>query len=147
MSNIKTQVVQFCKDLDKVASNRNSLIAQIATALAKIRSTQAKWAWVRENVAEPIASHYKGRAVIRETRNGSLTFDVKGSEKQKHDAAYSRLRALVSESELLSGSGNTNQRKKTEEVAPRKTKRVSQLLVMFNDLSEAERKAFLAEAK
>ena len=146
MSNIKTQVVQFCKDLDKVASDRNSLIAQIATALAKIRTIEAKWAWVHENVAEPIASHFKGRAVIRETRNGSLTFYVKGEEGVRHDAALSRLRALISTTGLMAGSGNTNNRNKTE-VAPRKTKRVSQLLVMFNDLSEAERKAFLAEAK
>jgi len=147
MSNIKTQVVQFCKDLDKVASNRNSLIAQIATALAKIRSIEAKWAWVHENVAEPIASHFNGRAVIRETRNGSLTFDVKGEEGVRHDAALSRLRALISTTGLMAGSGNTNVSHKREEVAPRKTKRVTQLLVMFNDLSEAERKAFLAEAK
>jgi hypothetical protein len=145
MSNIKTQVVQFCRDLDKVASNRNSLIAQIATALAKLRKPEAKWAWVRENVAEPIAAHYSD-AVIRETRNGTLTFDIKGEEGARHDAALSRLRALISTSELMAGSGNTN-RNKAETVAPRKTKRVSELLAMFNDLSAAERAAFLAEAK
>ena len=146
MSNIKTQVVEFCSDLDKVASNRNSLIKQIASALAKIRSKQAKWAWVRENVAEPIAARYKD-SILRETRNGTLTFDIKGKGKKQHHTALSKLRALISTTGLAKGSGNTNKRNKTEEVAPRKTKRVSQLLVMFNDLSEAERKAFLAEAK
>ena len=145
MSNIKTQVVEFCSDLDKVASNRNSLIKQIASALAKIRSKQAKWAWVRENVAEPIAAHYKG-SILRETRNGTLTFDVKGEEGARHHTALSKLRALISTTGLAKGSGDTNNRNK-EEVTPRKTKRVSQLLVMFNNLSEAERAAFLAEAK
>jgi len=140
MSNIKTQVIEFCQDLDKVASNRNSLIAQIATALAKIRKPEAKWAWVRENVAEPIALHFKGRAVIRETRNGTLTFDVKGSEGVKHDAAYSRLRALVSSSELLSGSGNTN-RNKAEPVSERE-----QVLKAYEALSAADRKWFRAKA-
>ena len=140
MKTIKTQVVEFCQDLDKVTSNRNSLIAQIATALAKIRNPRAKWAWVRVNVAEPIALHFKGRAVIRETRNGSLTFDEKGSEGVRHDAAYSRLRALVSSSELLSGSGNTN-RSKVEKVSERE-----QVLEAYEALSAADRKWFRTKA-
>jgi hypothetical protein len=38
-------------------------------------------------------------------------------------------------------------RDKTEKVAPRKTKRVTDLLVMFHDLNAAERAAFFAAAK
>ena len=48
----------------------------------------------------------------------------------------------------MAASGSAHGRNKSEpKVAPRKTKRVAELLAAFHDLSAAERAAFLAGAK
>ena len=140
---IAVRVVSFSADLDKLCLDREKLILDIFTEVNKRKKPEAQWAYLMQDVAEPIAKHYKCEA--RYTRTGTIAF-YDGDA--RHDTATSRFRALVASTGLVSGSGNTNKAQKKEpEVTPRKTKRVSELLQAFNDLSAAERAAFLLGAK
>ena len=65
----------------------------------------------------------------------------------RHEAAQKQWNRCIAKYHNVKPDTRGGSRNKKEQVTPRKTKRVSQLLVMFNDLSEAERAAFLAEAK
>ena len=79
------------------------------------------------------------------TDEGGYRFKTaKGDE---HKTAQQQWRRQVDPYHKRARSNRGGNRNKVEQVKPRKTKQVSQLLVMFNDLSAEERAAFLAEAK
>ena len=65
----------------------------------------------------------------------------------RHEPTRNAFRLLVGQAGLVAKVGSQNKRDKTEKVAPRKTKRVTDLLVMFHDLNAAECAAFFAAAK
>ena len=140
---IAVRVVSFSADLDKLCLDREQLILDIFVEVNKRKRPEAQWAYLMQDVAEPIAKHYKCEA--RYTRTGTITF-YDGDARQ--DTATSRFRALVASTGLVSGSGNTNKAQKKEpEVTPRKTKRVSELLQAIYDLSAAERAALMLNLK
>jgi hypothetical protein len=140
---IAVRVVSFSADLDRLCLDREQLILDIFAEVNKRKRPEAQWAYLMQDVAEPIAKHYKCEA--RYTRTGTIAF-YDGDDRQ--DTATSRFRALVASTGLVSGSGNTNKAQKKEpEVTPRKTKRVSELLRAIYDLSAAERAALMLDLK
>jgi hypothetical protein len=140
---IAVRVVSFSADLDRLCLDREQLILDIFAEVNKRKRPEAQWAYLMQDVAEPIAKHYKCEA--RYTRTGTIAF-YDGDD--RHDTATSRFRALVASTGLVSGSGNTNKAQKKEpEVTPRKTKRVSELLRAIYDLSAAERAALMLDLK
>lgn len=116
---------------EKVAEERKVLIEKIAKCVLAHKTYDAQWTWVREFVGEAIAKHYK--VEIKDTRNGTITFTK--DDGTRHDTALSALRALLSGTTLMSGSGNTNRSK---------TDPVDALLKKFNSLTAAQKKRFLA---
>jgi hypothetical protein len=140
---IAVRVVSFSADLDKLCLDREQLILDIFVEVNKRRKPEAQWTYLMQDVAEPIAKHYKCEA--RYTRTGTIAF-YDGDA--RHDTATSRFRALVASTGLVSGSGNTNKAQKKEpKVTPRKTQRVSELLKAIYDLSAAERAALMLNLK
>jgi hypothetical protein len=131
MSNIQTRVTSFVVSAEKLNVTREQLIVDIFAEVSKRKGLDAQWEYLMENVAKPIAKHYKCEAEY--TRNGTIKFM---SGEARHDTAYSAFRALVSQTSLVSGSGNTNKAQKTDPVAS--------LVKQFNTLSKAEQKRFLA---
>ena len=79
-------------------------------------------------------------------KNGAYKFkDDKGG---RHVAAQGQWdRVIDPYHKRIRDDKRGGNRYKVEQVTPRKTKRVAELLVMFNDLSAAERAAFLAGVK
>lgn len=65
----------------------------------------------------------------------------------RHEAAQKQWNRCIAKYHEVKRDARGGNRNKVEQVKPRKTKQVTQLLVMFNDLSAEERAAFLAEAK
>lgn len=79
------------------------------------------------------------------TDEGGYRFKTaKGDE---HKTAQQQWRRQVDPYHKRVRSNRGGNRNKVEQVTPRKTARVTELLVMFNDLSAAERAAFFAAAK
>ena len=66
----------------------------------------------------------------------------------RHEAAQKQWNRCIAKYHNVRYDPRGGSRNKSEpKVAPRKTKRVSELLALFNDLTAAERAAFLADAK
>ena len=82
------------------------------------------------------------------TINKHGAYKFKNAKGERHVAAQGQWDRVVDPYHKRSRDdkrgGNRN---KVEQVTPRKTARVTELLVMFNDLSAAERAAFLAGVK
>lgn len=82
--------------------------------------------------------------------NGGYRFytSEEATSANRHEAAQKQWNRCIAKYHDVKRDGRGGSRNKPEpKVTPRKTKRVSELLAMFNDLSAAERAAFLAEAK
>ena len=62
----------------------------------------------------------------------------------RHEAAQKQWNRCIAKYHGIKKDKRGGKRNKTEKVAPRRTKRVTDLLVMFHDLNAAERAAFFA---
>lgn len=62
----------------------------------------------------------------------------------RHEAAQKQWNRCIAKYHDIKKDSRGGKRNKTEKVAPRRTKRVTDLLVMFHDLNAAERAAFFA---
>jgi hypothetical protein len=148
MKTIAQRVSTFGSDVAQLETTRATLALDILTEVRKRKSPVAQWEWIMENVATPLAKVMSAKCGVKvEASIGNRGTPVFKVGDERHEPTRNTFRLLVGETGLVAKVGSQNERNKTEKVAPRKTKRVSQLLVMFNDLSEAERIAFLAEAK
>jgi hypothetical protein len=148
MKTIAQRVSTFGSDVAQLETTRAALALDILTEVRKRKSPVAQWEWIMENVATPLAKVMSAKCGVKvEASIGNRGTPVFKVGDERHEPTRNTFRLLVGETGLVAKVGSQNERNKTEKVAPRKTKRVSQLLVMFNDLSEAERIAFLAEAK
>ncbi len=110
------------RNLDKRGALPDALIAGFAAAHAK---------------------HYKCEVIL--TEQGGYRFKDKDGE--RHGTAQQQWSRTIDPYHNRVRSNRGGARNKQEQVTPRKTKRVTELLVMFNDLSAAERAAFLEGAK
>lgn len=81
------------------------------------------------------------------TRNGDGAYKFKDAKGERHGSAQQQWDRTIDPYHKRARSNRGGNRNKVEQIKPRKTRQVSQLLVMFNDLSAEERAAFLAEAK
>jgi hypothetical protein len=81
--------------------------------------------------------------------NGGFRFytSEEATSANRHEAAQKQWNRCIAKYHDVKRDGRGGSRNKVEKVAPRKTKRVSELLALFNDLTAAERAAFLADAK
>jgi len=81
--------------------------------------------------------------------NGGYRFytSEEATSANRHEAAQKQWNRCIAKYHDVKRDGRGGSRNKVEKVAPRKTKRVSELLAAFNDLTAAERAAFLADAK
>jgi len=148
MKTIAQRVSTFGAKVAQLETERATLALDILTEVRKRKSPVAQWEWIMENVAKPLAKVMSAKCGVKvEASIGNRGTPVFKVGDERHEPTRSTFRLLVGETGLVAKVGSQNERNKVEKVAPRKTKRVSQLLVMFNDLSEAERIAFLAEAK
>jgi len=148
MKTIAQRVSTFGADVAHLETTRAALALDILTEVRKRKSPVAQWEWIMENVAKPLAKVMSAKCgVIVEASIGNRGTPVFKVGDDRHEPTRNTFRLLVGETGLVAKVGSQNERNKTETVAPRKTKRVSNLLAMFNDLSAAERAAFLAEAK
>ena len=144
---IAQRVQSFGANIAELEAERAALSRDILAEVRKRKNPVAQWEWVMENVAHPLAKVMSAECGVKiEASIGNRGTPVFKVGDERHEPTRNTFRLLIGETGLVAKVGSQNQRNKTE-VAPRKTKRVSQLLVMFNDLSEAERAAFLAEAK
>ena len=85
------------------------------------------------------------RCELTINKNGAYKFkDAKG---ERHGTAQKQWERTVDPYHKRVRDNRGGNRNKVEQVTPRKTKRVSELLVLFNDLSAAERAAFLEGVK
>ena len=80
-------------------------------------------------------------------RNADGAYRFKDSKGERHGSAQQQWSRTIDPYHKRARSNRGGARNKQEQVTPRKTKRVTELLVMFNDLSAAERAAFLEGAK
>ena len=139
-------IITWYNRADKLVKDASEIKADIATRIASLTTWEAQMDFVASKVAPAIAKR-TGAIVVR-TRGGGVSFDK--ADGTRNQTALSCLRYWCSGTDLFAKVGSDAKKEKQfkkEAVAPRKTKRVTQLLVMFNDLSEAERLAFLAGAK
>lgn len=81
--------------------------------------------------------------------NGGFRFytSEEATSANRHEAAQKQWNRCIAKYHDVKRDGRGGSRNKVEKVAPRKTKRVSELLAAFNDLTAAERAAFMADAK
>ena len=81
--------------------------------------------------------------------NGGYRFytSEEATSANRHEAAQKQWNRCIAKYHDVKRDGRGGSRNKVEKVAPRKTKRVSELLALFNDLTAAERAAFMADAK
>jgi hypothetical protein len=81
--------------------------------------------------------------------NGGFRFytSEEATSANRHEAAQKQWNRCIAKYHDVKRDGRGGSRNKVEKVAPRKTKRVSELLALFNDLTAAERAAFMADAK
>jgi hypothetical protein len=93
--------------------------------------------------AQAHAKHY-GCEV---TQNADGAYKFKDANGERHGTAQQQWDRKIDPYHKRARSNRGGNRSKTEQVTPRKTARVSQLLAAFHDLSAAERAAFLADAK
>jgi hypothetical protein len=148
MKTIAQRVSAFGADVAHLETTRAALALDILTEVRKRRSPVAQWEWIMENVAKPLAKVMSAKCGVKvEASIGNRGTPVFKVGDERHEPTRNTFRLLVGETGLVAKVGSQNERNKVEQVAPRKTKRVSNLLAMFNDLSAAERAAFLAEAK
>jgi hypothetical protein len=148
MKTIAQRVSAFGADVANLETTRATLALDILTEVRKRKSPVAQWEWIMENVAKPLAKVMSAKCGVKvEASIGNRGTPVFKVGDERHEPTRNTFRLLVGETGLVAKVGSQNERNKTETVAPRKTKRVSNLLAMFNDLSAAERAAFLAEAK
>ena len=128
----------------------------IANAIVSIPTLEAQWEFVGTQIM-PIIAKMKGynnprieKVTKGENKDIAYRFVDRKTGKSVTGGARNFLRDRLSLTTLLAGVGSTNKSKRSRKekpVTPRKTKRVTELLVMFNNLSSAERAAFLASAK
>jgi len=148
MKTIAQRVSAFGADVAHLETTRAALALDILTEVRKRRSPVAQWEWIMENVAKPLAKVMSAKCGVKvEASIGNRGTPVFKVGDERHEPTRNTFRLLVGETGLVAKVGSQNERNKVEQVAPRKTKRVSELLALFNDLSAAERAAFLAEAK
>lgn len=79
--------------------------------------------------------------------NKDGAYKFKDANGERHGTAQQQWDRTVDPYHKRVRSNRGGARNKQEQVTPRKTKRVTELLVMFNDLSAAERAAFLEGVK
>ena len=82
--------------------------------------------------------------------NGGYRFYTceEATSANRHEAAQKQWNRCIAKYHEVKRDARGGSRNKSEpKVTPRKTKRVSELLAAFNDLTAAERAAFLADAK
>ena len=145
---IAQRVQSFGANIAALEAERAALSRDILAEVRKRKNPVAQWEWVMENVAHPLAKVMSAECGVKiEASIGNRGTPVFKVGDERHEPTRNAFRLLIGETGLVAKVGSQNQRRKQEQVTPRKTKRVSQLLVMFNNLSEAERAAFLAEAK
>ena len=133
MKTISTRVVEFAKGLDSLCLDREQLILDIFAEVKKRKTPEAQWEYLMSDVAKPLAAHYKCEA--RYTRTGAISF-YDGDD--RHDTAYSRFRALVSSTGLVSGSGNTNKAQKKE------VDLVAEALKLIKQMTPAQKKQVIS---
>jgi hypothetical protein len=93
--------------------------------------------------AQAHAKHYGCKVV----QNADGAYKFKDASDERHGTAQQQWDRKIDPYHKRARSNRGGNRSKTEQVTPRKTAEVKKLLAMFNDLSAAERAAFLAEAK
>ena len=78
--------------------------------------------------------------------NGGYRFykSDEATSANRHEAAQKQWNRCIAKYHGIKKDSRGGKRNKTEKVAPRRTKRVTDLLVMFHDLNAAERAAFFA---
>lgn len=78
--------------------------------------------------------------------NGGYRFykSEEATSANRHEAAQKQWNRCIAKYHDIKKDSRGGKRNKTEKVAPRRTKRVTDLLVMFHDLNAAERAAFFA---
>ena len=146
MKTIRQNLTAWYAKANDLVKTAGDIQLDIRDALVGLESLDAQWDFVAEQIAPPIAKQYD--AVIVRTRTGSVSFD--NPDGTRNSTALSKLRYWCELTTLMATSGSAAKRQKKEKepvVTPRKTKRVSDLLKQFNDLSAAERAAFLLDAK
>lgn len=147
MKTIAQRVQSFGADVAALEADRAALSLDILAEVRKRKSPVAQWEWIMENVAHPLAKVMSAKCGVKvEASLGNRGTPVFKVGDERHEPTRNTFRLLVGVTGLVAKVGSQN-RSKAETVAPRKTKRVSELLAMFNDLSAAERAAFLADAK
>ena len=144
MKTIRQNLTAWYAKANDLVKTAGDIQLDIRDALVGLESLDAQWDFVAEQIAPPIAKQL-GVVVVR-TRTGSVSFD--NPDGTRNSTALSKLRYWCELTTLMATSGSAAKRQKKEPVVtPRKTKRVSDLLKQFNDLSAAERAAFLLDAK
>ena len=138
MKTIAQRVVAFSAKLDGLCVDREQLILDIFAEVQKRKTPEAQWAYLMEDVAKPIAGHYKCEA--RYTNRGTIAF-YKGDDRD--DTATSRFRALVASTGLVSGSGNTNKKSNTRGKA--EVDLVAEALKLIKQMTPAQRKQVVAK--
>jgi hypothetical protein len=139
-------IITWYNKADQLVREAGAIQADIATRIASLTTWEAQMDFVAEKVAPAVAQR-TGAIVVR-PRTGGVSFDK--PDGTRDSTALSALRYWCAGTDLFAPSGSAakkQQRNKAEQVKPRKTARVSELLAAFHDLSAAERAAFLAGAK
>jgi hypothetical protein len=139
-------IITWYNKADQLVKEAGAIQADIATRITALTTWEAQMDFVASKVAPAVAQR-TGAVVVR-TRTGGVSFDK--PDGTRDSTALSALRYWCAGTNLFAPSGSAakkQQRNKVEQVTPRKTAEVKKLLAMFNDLSAAERAAFLAEAK
>jgi hypothetical protein len=148
MKTIAQRVQSFGADIAALEADRAALSLDILAEVRKRRNPVAQWEWVMEHVAHPLAKVMSAKCDVKvEASIGNRGAPVFKVGDARHEPTRNAFRLLVGQAGLVAKVGSQNKRDKTEKVAPRKTKRVTDLLVMFHDLNAAERAAFFAAAK
>lgn len=147
MKTIAQRVQSFGADIAALEADRAALSLDILAEVRKRKNPVAQWEWIMEHVAHPLAKVMSAKCDVKvEASIGNRGAPVFKVGDARHEPTRNTFRLLVGQTGLVAKVGSQN-RNKTETVAPRKTKRVTDLLVMFHDLNAAERAAFFADAK
>ena len=145
MKTFNQRITAWYTKANELVDSAGKIQLDIRDAIVALGSLDAQWEFVAEHIAPAVAKQY-GVVVVRTRITGSVSFD--NPDGTRNSTALSKLRYWCEHTTLMATSGSAAKRQKKEpKVTPRKTKRVSELLQAFNDLSAAERAAFLLGAK
>ena len=137
MKTIAQRVNTFGADLLALEDERKALSLDILAEVGKRKGPDAQWAWVMENVAQPLvqvmSKRFKVKVEAERSNRGGIVFKVDG---ERHEPTRNAFRLLVGHTGLVAKVGSQNKAQKTDPVAS--------LVKQFNTLSKAEQKRFLA---